>query len=317
MDVYLTCLVAINASNDTEKTEQSRTRKDNTNNNDNEDDWTEKTDREIKFPVLLNLSACTLKLGMYRKTCSFCDMALELNKIGTDNPKVYFRRGKSYMLMGMHEKAKFDFHKCLDLLHQVNEKRVSEFDSEKNDISNSNESVVRGENKNEIEAVHKELLHLEKLKDAAEKNRLRHEKAMKIMLGGQANTTISSSKSQQSSNENDDEKSSLEIGMNRAKNDQNSSPVTPLYNNSDPTTAKKREFSTLRARRKKCRKDTVMSSKLGEGNGEEVVASGRNSQSYFTWYIQKVEFGLRKILFWLGDEEAMTRSFEECDEKKR
>lgn len=305
MDVYLTCLVAINVN----KTNNEKKNSPTTNDNDTtckNDEWVQRTDTEIKLPILMNLSACTLKLGMHRKTCSFCDMALEINVVGSNNytnPKIYFRRGKSYMLLGMHDKAERDYNKCLEILNGMK--------------ANSYENtMIRKETcDGEIEAVKKEMETLEKLKDAAEKNRIRHKKAMKMMLGGGGGggDDKSMSKNHHYIIERDDTSKS-NYGIQDEFCQEKASTEIPLYNEDENNTTK-REFSTLRARRKK--KKPIQKKANHETNQKKMVANGNTSPStYFIWYMQKIEFGLRKILFWLGDEEAMTRTFDENEEKE-
>lgn len=261
MDVYLTCLVAmdIKISKTNVKEEQSVEA--------SEECWKEKIDNEIKLPVLMNLSACTLKLGMHRKTCSFCNMAIEI-KAGSVNPKVYFRRGRSNMLLGLYKNARNDFNTCLKLLNDSND----ECDS----------------CKNEIDAVNRELRNLDNLIIAAEKNRKRHEKAMKIVLGGETSfrEMQESSKSEEANVNNDDvNDEDLDKG---------------LYSDIHSSKSSKREYSTLRARARK-RKPQI----------ENNLTTLERPITYVMWYAQMLERGLRRILYWLGDEEAMSRSFEE------
>lgn len=112
MDVYLTCLVAM----DTESTNKNVNNSTAFNNNGNlSSEYKERVDRELKLPVLLNLSACTLKLGMIKKTEQFCNIALQI-PLALENPKVYFRRGRAHMLTGSYHKAREDFEKTLELM---------------------------------------------------------------------------------------------------------------------------------------------------------------------------------------------------------
>ncbi len=260
MDVYLTCLVAMDIKNSkTSIIEEQSVEA-------SEDCWKDKIDDEIKLPVLMNLSACTLKLGMHRKTCSFCNMATEI-KSGSVNPKVSFRRGRSYMLLGLYKNARNDFNNCLKLLNNSNDESDS--------------------CKNEIDAVNRELRNLDSLIIAADKNRKRHEKAMKIVLGGETfiETQESSKSDQANVNDNYVNDKDLDKG---------------LYSDIHTSKSSQREYSTLRARPSK-QKALI----------EATSSTPERPLPYVMWYAQMLERGLRRILYWLGDEEAMSRSFEE------
>ena len=161
MDVYLTCLVAIDKSVDN-------------NVDDGYPHWEERAEKQIKLPVLLNLSACTLKLGMYKKTCAFCDMALELQH-GL-SPKVLFRRGKARISMGMYKDARGDLLSSLTLLDE----------KEQNDETLLMKRVIN-----------KEVTRLQSAENSAEINRARQEQAMKLMLGGHHNQLQESTQAHQ------------------------------------------------------------------------------------------------------------------------
>jgi tetratricopeptide (TPR) repeat protein len=225
----------------------------------------------LNIPVLMNLSACTLKLGMHRKTHSFCNMAIEI-KAGSVNPKVYYRRGRSYMLLGLYKNARDDLHTCLKLL---------------NDAYDSNDNCDSC--KSEIDAVNRTLTNLDNLVIAAEKNRKRHEKAMKIVLGGQRNVT-----------EIQENSGTDETNVNNDVNDK--ALDKGLYSDIHSSKPSQREYSTLRARKRKPQIEDTPSTGGSEGHV---------TNSYVIWYAQMLERGLRRILYWLGDEEAMSRSFEE------
>jgi tetratricopeptide (TPR) repeat protein len=100
LDVYLTCLVVKTDSNE--------------------------FTREVFLPCLNNLAQCTLKLGMYLKTETYCSIALdELAKSTVndddddDGPlvaKLYFRRGKARRLGGKYDLATIDLQKALTMV---------------------------------------------------------------------------------------------------------------------------------------------------------------------------------------------------------
>ncbi|KAL3786488.1 hypothetical protein HJC23_010654 [Cyclotella cryptica] len=121
MDVYLTCLVAMDVS--------SSSSSNSTETKCNEDEISpmagitssksvnSKSEAEIQLPVLLNLALCALKLGMLSKAEQFCNYALEL-EAGQQSAKAYFRRGRIRMLLGNYVDAELDLDKALDLIEQ-------------------------------------------------------------------------------------------------------------------------------------------------------------------------------------------------------
>ena len=223
--------------------------------------WTSKSQVEIQLPVLLNLSACTLQLKMFRKTKTFCDIALELQCAQT-NSKVYFRRGKALMNMGEYKSSQRDLDRALELLN----------------------GTTKGDNTREKDSVTKELRKLEKMVETAEINRNRQKVALQKMLGGKKGTKVSPNITIIS------EEEVLEAGPVQLEGDQTpsmSDSTNRLYNNHNH----KRAYSTLRAKRPLAK------------------TSEPPTKSYFQWYLGMVERSLRKILFWLGDTEAMTKDF--------
>jgi tetratricopeptide (TPR) repeat protein len=205
MDVYLTCLVALDyqsKDHDCEDDQESRYQ----------------MDIDIKMPVLLNLAACALSLGMYRKTVSFCDFCMEL-ECAKKNPKVYFRRGKAYMSMGNYSAARKDLNTAYSILSE-------ELDDESK----------------ECLSIRKEMHRLDQMMKNSKKNKERQAKAMKKWMDGnkEKGTTFKI----------DEQKKSFDIFYNR----------------------------------------------------------------YFVFYIKMVERGLRKMLYWLGDEDALTRSYLDDDD---
>lgn len=201
MDIYLTCLVALESDPEN-------------------DEWNTRMERSIKMPVLLNLAACSLRLGSYRKTISFCDFCLEI-KCAKSNPKVYFRRGKAHMRMGNHILARKDLNMAEKLI-----KEGCEVDPK------------------ELRVIQTEIQRLDKMVKNAKLNKQRQEQAMKRMMG----------------------------------------------NNIDK--------------------------KMEEKNTNQIAFDIRKNR-YFKYYINKIEKGLRMLLYWLGDDDAMTKVYvNEIDNKK-
>ena len=192
IDVYLTCFVAMDKlfspnpaatseigieksmTSSTSKSENSNKNKLNSEKYDNKKTTSNETivtdmiskeeiEREIQLPVLLNLSLCTLNLGLLSKTEDFCNFALDLPcGIGKINPKVFFRRGKARMLMGNYHGSQNDLEYALKLL----------------ELDHSCDNIK------EKEALQKALQKLQRLKKSAKINCQNQKKAMKYILGG-------------------------------------------------------------------------------------------------------------------------------------
>lgn len=113
MDIYLTCLVAVDYNNNIGSTG----RKDEYGNEDIDDVnkrlqhqiRRENLEREVQLPVLLNLAACALKLSQYNKVEQFCNIALNDLSSSQENAKLWYRRGKARMLTGQYDGAAADF----------------------------------------------------------------------------------------------------------------------------------------------------------------------------------------------------------------
>lgn len=181
MDVYMTCLVAI----DVGPPQQRNGENGGVPNNDRShcklegsnlffDQYKERTEREIKLPVLLNMSACSLKLGMWKKTEIFCSFALDI-PCARDNPKVYFRRGRALMFIGSYEKARVDLEYALKLLMELDS-------SSSPSISYSN-CIIYNFRKEQM-FLRKEMKRLELLSTAAKLSSTRNKNAMELFLGG-------------------------------------------------------------------------------------------------------------------------------------
>lgn len=279
MDVYLTCLVAIDKSPQNPSNEAGNIEY-------NNKDWEQKVERQVKLPVLLNLSACTLKLGMLKKTCAFCDLALDLD-IGKTSPKLYFRRGLAKASMGLYAEGKHDLAMSMDVL------RKQESGEASNDLVDKNEICKMKQ------AVEKEMLRLESLVVSAEKNHRRQIKAMKQILGGEKEAAVTPVTGETSMNG-----SSMEI----LRNDVTKSGRRRSANAT--TTSEKRLYNTVTAHRKYSTLRAPLQTNVQE------IAGGKHRNGTFVWYIKMAERSLRKILFWLGDENAMTKSFDDVEDLK-
>ena len=156
MDVYLTCLVAM---------DQSSKKSDSNEEEECNPIPTSQIEEELKLPVLLNLALCALKLGMLSKAEKFCNYAIEM-EAGKCSVKANFRRGRSRMLMGNYEYAKLDLTRALEL---------------NNEMCNTEDcdSIVA---QSEREAILRELEKLDRLVTQAEKNKAKQKKAMKRMF---------------------------------------------------------------------------------------------------------------------------------------
>ena len=264
MDVYLTCLVAI------EKPKSNDATKDHSVSDMTDEEWEETVEKLVKLPVLLNLSACSLKLGMFKKTCQFCDFGIELES-GKSSAKLYFRRGKAKISLTEYDEARIDLNKCLTLLQEEEENMDKEVDSKMME-------TIR----NMKRSVDKELKRLDDMILVSKRNHEKQAKAMKKVLGGERSNNKS----------NDQESRSVEESEKIVDE-------TPLYSESNGL----REFSRLRAPPR-----NYFSSSL-EKKEENVSRS-----SAFVCCIRAVEHVLRKMLYLLGDEEAMTKNFDDDDD---
>ena len=161
MDVYLTCLVAIDTSNDAAQENNSSS-------------FQLQCENEIQLPVLLNLALCSMQLGMYSKAEKFCNHAIEL-KCGKRSPKLYFRRGKVRMMMGNYVSAELDLDRALDLLDQ------SDIDG----------ALDADESNKDKKAILREKQKLHQLIRNAEKNSKAQKKAMRRLFQSSDDDPIS------------------------------------------------------------------------------------------------------------------------------
>ena len=254
---------------------------------DDDDSWEKQVEREVKLPVLLNLSLCTLKLSMYKKTCTFCDLVLEM-ECGKTVPKVYFRRGKARIHMGEYRKGKEDLQFCLKLLEDAYNSTSAS--------TSASEEFSKMEN-----SVKKELSKLSTMIANAEKNRARQEKAMKRVLGGKSVEPCDPVRVPLD-NENNDPNPKSSISSNNTSDTGITEEDTSLYKD----LKKKRDYSTLRAPRRLKEKPTQ-----DYQQQQPSIHDYRNK--VFVCCVKAVERSLRKILYWLGEDESMTRSYDEIE----
>jgi len=269
MDVYLTCLVAIDKSCHDPISGNS---------NISTIDWAQRVEQDVKLPVLLNLSACTLSLGMFKKTCAFCDLALDL-RIDNPSPKLYFRRGRARVGLGLYCEAKEDLIMSMDILQRQ--------EHEKGNKQKDNKQT--GEMKS---AVEKELIKLASLIVSAKNNRQKQTKAMQRLMGGQTSKTDANVKAGSFI-----ETSRNGVGVSASARSGGGTSINEemIYN----TFECQREYSTLRAPSRIDMTET----KYREGN------------FVFVWSIKMLERSLRKILYWLGDEEETKKRFDDVADK--
>ena len=307
MDVYLTCLVAMNPACFNQMTENKiksseegcSTNDESITPNPSTSVVVDKSQRELLLPVLLNLSLCTLKLGMFKKTERFCNFAIEAS-CGKENAKVYFRRGKARMLMGSYKDANDDLQNSLRLVTEemkMIDQQSPSSSSRKVNLSKEKESIIKEINK------------LKSLRKEAELNLKRQKKAMRRILGGEKIARVESNdKKINGHTTTNDNETPFDNTRNRIPK-QNDDGTASLYKN----TQNRRPYSTLTApdRREQIIFDTWFRNKdpLHQKNNTIAVSFIRSFLSVF-------ENCLRSTLYFLGDEDAMTRSFDdELDER--
>lgn len=171
MDVYLTCLVAMDQSSKENENHMKAVAEE------CEDPIpTAQIEEEIKLPVLLNLALCALKLGMLSKAEKFCNYAIEMDA-GKRSVKANFRRGRARMLMGHYVSAELDLARALEL----------------NDEAATNTTYDLKEVQSEREAILREMEKLDRLVSQAEKNEETQKKAMERVFQSTTNVNGDSS----------------------------------------------------------------------------------------------------------------------------
>eukprot|EP00581_Thalassiosira_minuscula_P018672 CAMPEP_0183734132 /NCGR_PEP_ID=MMETSP0737-20130205/42986_1 /TAXON_ID=385413 /ORGANISM="Thalassiosira miniscula, Strain CCMP1093" /LENGTH=361 /DNA_ID=CAMNT_0025967549 /DNA_START=76 /DNA_END=1161 /DNA_ORIENTATION=+ len=163
MDVYLTCLVAIDqtpAPHNTNISTMNEVESDN-------EPLRIQIEREIKLPVLLNLALSALKMGMLSKAEKFCNFAIEMDS-GKQSMKAHFRRGSIRMLMGHYALAELDLDKALAL-------------------SNRNDCDFLKDAENERDVILREKQKLNRLTNKAEQNKRKQKRAMEKLFNSGKN----------------------------------------------------------------------------------------------------------------------------------
>lgn len=163
MDVYLTCLVAMDQSSKENENNMKAVGEEEC----EEPIQTAQIEEEIKLPVLLNLALCALKLGMLSKAEKFCNYAMEMD-VGKRSVKANFRRGRARMLMGHYVSAELDLARALELNDEAATSDLKEVQSER-------------------EAILREMEKLDRLVSQAEKNEETQKKAMERVFQSTSN----------------------------------------------------------------------------------------------------------------------------------
>lgn len=188
MDVYLTCLVAMDKTPASSKNESSSEQKQARRPSGEEGDGAsgggpdagldDRIDEEIKLPVLLNLALCALRLGTPSRAEKFCDFAVETGA-GRRSAKAYFRRGTARALTGDYAAAASDLDRALEL----NDARLPA-ESGKDD---DDDDAVAREAGSERAAILRERRKLDQLVRRAERSRRQQKRAMERLFGSGAN----------------------------------------------------------------------------------------------------------------------------------
>ena len=178
MDVYLTCLVAMDQKAGNKEKENADSHDDqrylcdDSENNSTEeqqsaDESAARIDQEIKLPVLLNLALSAMKLGLLSKADQFCTFALEMES-GRRSVKAHFRRGRVRMLMGHYVTAELD----LERADELNAAKFAEGSGREDE----------GEASDERDAIARERRKLARLVDQASRNEKAQKRAMERLF---------------------------------------------------------------------------------------------------------------------------------------
>ena len=305
MDVYITCLVAMDklrGSADTDKGGKQVAK--------NGDVSAaaetaavysqDSIERDIQLPVLLNLALCALKLGMLRKAESFCNFALQTT-LGADCPKAYFRRGRARMLMASYEDARVDLKRAMELLRLSN-----------------NPNAETAAKEAELKAVEKELQKLERLEMTARKHQKVQRRAMKKLWDD--NNDTKSKCHDAGANENTsyestscpDADTAASAATSENQTNTNVQSERGLYSD----VRERRQFSTLRAKKEVEVSGGPLSDLLeeeedGDDDDDEILPT------FFQWYLSLFERCLRKTLHILGDEEGARMEYPSPHDKDK
>ena len=205
MDVYLTCLVAMDqtsssstssppsddaasvasADDNDEKTNDGRRNDDDVTNGDDDEEEEQQLniqiEKDIKLPVLLNLALSALKLGMLSKAEQFCNHAIE-TELGKQSAKAHFRRGRVRMLMGHFVSAELD----LDKAHELIDTNMIMRNSDNNIVTDINDREENNQKLKELEnektVILREKQKLNRLVNHAHKNEKQQKRAMQKLF---------------------------------------------------------------------------------------------------------------------------------------
>lgn len=189
MDVYLTCLVAVDRRRGGGASSSSSSLLDDDGNNNSIFD---RMEEEIQLPVLLNLALCAMKMGMLSKAEKFCNHAIDETSCGKFSPKAYFRRGRVRLLMGHYVDAESDLDVALGLLQRLYDDFEEEdrpfVSSDQNGEMTTTPCDVIAKRKAEIEieqmVILREKERLHSLVMQAERTKKVQKKAMERLFGG-------------------------------------------------------------------------------------------------------------------------------------
>ena len=314
MDVYITCLVAMDklrgsADTDDKGGEEAAKSGDASPAAETAAVYSQDSiEREIQLPVLLNLALCALKLGMLRKAESFCNFALETT-LGADCPKAYFRRGRARMLMGSYEDARVDLERARDLLRL-------RLDNDANDDADAAQQEA------ELMAVKKELQKLERLEITARKHKKEQKKAMKKLWDDNTDTYGKRHDAGASDNTSDESTLAPDTDANIAVSSSASAAKSESQTNANVQSERglysdvreRRQFSTLRAKKKVEVSGGPLSDLLEEEEEDDV---DEVPPTFFQWYLLLFERCLRKTLHILGDEEGARMEYPSPHDKDK
>mmetsp|Transcript_59744 Transcript_59744/g.88619 ORF Transcript_59744/g.88619 Transcript_59744/m.88619 type:complete len:524 (-) Transcript_59744:190-1761(-) len=349
MDVYITCLVGMDDKSKDDSDENTKE-----NDGDSTDDALRErkrkelaTVREIKLPVLLNLSLCAIQLKMGKKAEQFCNFALEslptdcqkkIEKTEMENSKdddvyvdditfaskAYFRRAKARIIMGKYISAKSDLELSLEMMQTL--QSSINVNVENNDKRGSNVTVQK-----EIDAVKNELRKLNALQRAAVQNKRKHEKAVRVVLGGETATVTSKSLFLQQTgmrkrrvakeDKEIDLKPLLSSPFDKSASMNNSNVVDDNYSSENSghyippqddiweeqqQTQPKRAYSTLRSKKKKYVQPPTLSKMrrdcVNDNDSEDDEENNTRELNCFQWFLSMIISCLQYILYLLGDD---------------
>jgi len=174
MDVYLTCLVAMDNSSSSQDASLESDTDEQQQQQQQQLLLKKQIDTEIKLPVLLNLALSALKLGMLSKAEQFCNYAIDEMDIGKQSVKAYFRRGRIRMLRGHFVTAELDLDRALELI--TNNIMMASSDDNGDDNNNIKDM------ENEKTVILREKQKLSKLVNQASANKKKKKKAMQQLF---------------------------------------------------------------------------------------------------------------------------------------